>query len=129
MEIAALEADLISFEERAASYPVEQVGLRLQLVCLWIVGRVLEQYEKHGNQGSVCIMTAHKGVISVEWFKEEPILTGARKSWTAPVTTLPEEQFFAFIKQLLQQLHSGDWEFVMRWLNANAIRLTTGEHL
>ncbi len=128
-EIVALEADMASFEEHAARYPVEQVGLRLQRVRLRIYVEVLERYEKHGNQGSICIMTAHNGVIGVAWHTEEPILTDADKSWTAPVTTLPAEQFSAFTKQLLQQLSDGDWEPAVSWLNANAIWLTTGERL
>lgn len=128
-DIAALAADLASFEAYTALYPATWIGLRLQAVHLQIGIEVLEKYLEHGNLGSVCIMTAHDGKIAAVWFKEEPELTDAKKSWTAPVTTLPPAQFFTFIEQLQQRLHDGDWEPAVNWLKANAIWVATGDIL
>lgn len=127
-EIAVIEADLDSFDKYAAHYPIEQVELRLLSVHLRIKIKVVELLIEHNNQGSVCIITANE-MISVVWFVEEPIVDDVSKLWTKPPTTLPEGQFFAFIKQLLQELHEGNWEPAVKWLNTKAVWLNTEEHL
>jgi hypothetical protein len=127
-EIAALEADLKSFERYAARYPIEQVEFRLLSILVQIMIKVVELLIEHNNQGSVCIMTVNE-MISVVWFEQEPIVDDVSKLWTKPVTTLPAGQFFAFIKQLLQELHDGNWEPVVKWLNTKAVWINTGEHL
>jgi len=127
-EIAALEADLESFEEYAARYPIEQVEVRLLSVHQRIIIKVAELLIEHNNQGSVCIITVN-GMIGVAWFEQEPIVDDVSKLWTKPVTTLPEGQFVAFIEQLLQELHDGNWEPAVKWLNTKAIWLNTEEHL
>jgi hypothetical protein len=127
-EIAALEADLESFEKCAARYPFERVELRLLAIYLRIKIKVAELLIEHNNQGSICIMTVNK-MIGVAWFEQEPIVNDASKLWTKPVTTLPEGQFFAFIKHLLQELYDGNWEPAVKWLNTKAVWLNPGEHL
>jgi hypothetical protein len=127
-EIVALKADLASFEKWAARYPIEQVGIRLLSVHLRIGIKVLELLIEHNNQGSVCIMTAN-GMIGVEWFEQEPTVDNASKLWTRKVTTLTAEQFFAFTKHLLKELHDGNWEPAVKWLNTKAVCLDTGEYL
>ncbi len=117
--IEATAAELARFEKDVACYPVDWVDLRLQTIGLQVALEATQQLLEHGGKGIIYIMTQHDGRIAVTWSKEEYLPNKARESWQARVTMLTQEQFFAFLKQIRQQLNDGDWEPVVRWLQAH----------
>ena len=81
---------------------------------------------EHNNQGKTCVISAN-GMISVEWFEQEPIVDDINELWTKPVTILPAEKLFTFIDHLLKELHDGNWESVVKWLTTRAIWNKSGD--
>ena len=119
--VETARAELARFEKEAALWPVRWMALRLQVVSLRVAAEAAQLLLNRDGRGIVCIMTAHDGKIFVTWQEDESSLIEANKSWEAPVTKLTQEQFSAFMKQLLQRLHDGDWEPAVRWLQAHGI--------
>ena len=119
--VETARADLARFEKEAVLWPVRWIELRLQRVRLGVLVEAVQQSLHHDGKGIVSIVTRHDGHIFVTWEEDESSLTEAIKSWEAPWTQLAEEEFFAFMDELLEQLHDGDWEPAVRWLQAHGI--------
>ena len=117
--VEATVVELARFEKDAASWPVTWITLSLQLVSSQVAAEAAQLSQKHNGTGSVCITTWHDGNISVAWLLDESLLPDYEKAWEATVTRLPLGQFLTFMEQLLQQLHDGDWEPAVRWLQAH----------
>jgi len=117
--VETARAELARFEKDAVLWPVRWIERRLQIVSLRVAIEATQQSLDHHGKGIVCIVTAHDGKIFVTWEEDESSLIEANKSWEAPVTKLLQKQFFAFMDELLQQLHDGDWEPAVRWLQAH----------
>ena len=117
--VEAISAELKLFEKQAAYWPATWIALTLQLVGLRVALEAAQQSLNHDGKGVVCIRTVHDGRLFVDWIEDDSVLTEERRSWQAKVTSLPEEQFSAFLKQLLGQLHQGDWKPAVGWLQAH----------
>ncbi len=115
----AMTTELRRFEEAAAYQSLTWIELRLQILSAMVDAEATQQLLDHGGKGVPCIMSEHDGRLFVAWHEDEPILTEANTSWQARITTLPQAQFLAFMKQLLQQLQGGDWEPAVKWLQAH----------
>jgi hypothetical protein len=117
--VEATSALLAHFEKEANYLPTTLIEIRLWTVELEVGIEAVQQFLNHKGKGIVCIMTVHDGKLFVTWYEDDSILTVAKKSWAASLTTLTSGELFAFINHLLQHLHNGDWEPVVKWLQAH----------
>jgi hypothetical protein len=128
-EIAALEANLAFFEERAARWPGEQVALRLQTIASAIAGETARLLNEHDGRGFVGVWTGKTGTASVVWQANREVL--ADKEY---YRARGETMLFAFemrdqIKALVTGLADGGWVPAVAWLNAHTIYSEKGERL
>ena len=117
--IEATAEELKCFEEEAACRPVAWIEHRLKAVGSQVAAEAAQQILCHDGKGIAYIITGHDGRLFVTWIKNDSVLIEARRSWQAELTSIPEEQFSAYLKQLLQQLHQGDFEPAVKWLQAH----------
>lgn len=120
-EIKALEEGLVSFEEHASRWPVDQILSRLLALAEAIAKETSRLQAEHSGKGCVWISLRNTGIGIIKWEEDKEVLADREYFKAKGMNVLFPDEMVATIKQLAIELAKGNWVLVVTWLNTHRI--------
>lgn len=116
-EIKALEEGLVSFEEHASRWPVDQILSRLLALAEAIAKETSRLQAEHSGKGCVWISLRNTGIGIIKWEGNEALLADREYFKARGTTVLFPDEMLEIIKLLVMEMEKGSWVLVVTWLN------------
>lgn len=121
VEIEALQADLTSFEERAARWPIEQVAQRLRARADGIKEEASRLLSEHGGQGCIVISIGDNGIGFIRWVENREIMADKEHFRARGMAVFFVKEILDLIEYLTMELGRGNWDEAVTFLKNHTI--------